>query len=85
MLALYADICYELNVDGFVLDLEGLSRILAFLRGLGIKGFGNIFFSDVTRCNCWRWEDGQMKDVVGGKWGDRGISAPDLIVKVSLI
>ena len=26
-----------------------------------------------------------MKDVVGGKWGDGGMSAPDLIVKFTKI
>ena len=57
---------------------------MAFLRGLGIKGFANIFVS-VTRCNCWKWGDGQMKDVVGGKWGNVGMSVPDMIVKFTKV
>ena len=50
-----------------------------------MKGFANIFVSDVTRCNCWRWVDGQMKDVMGGKCEDGGMSVSDLIVKFTKV
>ena len=81
-MALYAGRCYELNVwvrprlRRVVLDSSLSQRV--WHQG------GCIYLFQMLQ-NVIAVGGGQMKDVMGGKWGGGGMSVPDLIVKFTKV